>query len=187
MFLSYFDTDLEITNSIDRFRNKKLVMGYELWAGEISPLTALIGAEKNNFVIRALLQLYDNIPFIRNGEMDETTNVVRFSRWFTEKYGFNKPYDGTKETVLEDGHIIYPYYFFCVPVNNKENYSIHHFNGSWIDPYHRKCKLNIGNYKVVRFKKRLNVEGDWLPILSCEKKIFEANLFGSKYCILKTA
>lgn len=183
----YFDTDLEVTNNIDRFLEYKLVMGYEIWNGEISPLTAFLGAEKRNNVVRDLLDLYTDLPFIKNGEMDETTNVLRLSRWLGEKYDFNKPYDGTQFTKIKDDLVIFPYWFFCTPENNKENYSIHHFNGSWIDPYIRKTILKFGKYKIVRYKKRLGIEGTYLPLISGEKKVCEIIVTDKrKYCLIQS-
>ncbi|MBQ7884186.1 MAG: hypothetical protein IJ320_07520 [Phascolarctobacterium sp.] len=109
----YFDTDLEITNNIDKFREyDALVLGYEIWNGEVSPLTALIGSTKGNNVIREILNLYDNITFIKNGDLDETTNVVRIAKFLEERYGFKQPYDGTKFTKLKEDIVIFPYYFF---------------------------------------------------------------------------
>ncbi len=60
----YFDTDLEITNSLDIFLNNNFVSGFENFNGKISPIiTALIGAGKGNSVICELLKEYDDIPF----------------------------------------------------------------------------------------------------------------------------
>ena len=182
----YCDTDLEITNSIESFRKHKMIIGFEIWNGEVSPLTALIGSEKGNKIIKAWLELYDDIPFIKNGEMDETTNVVRVSRWLQEVYDFKKPYDGTRLTKLREDVLIFPYWFFCTSENDKENYAIHHFNGSWLDPYVRKCKLSLGKYKLVRFRKRAKIKGDTLPILNNEIKICQFSFWGIKWCVLKS-
>ena len=182
----YFDTDLELTNYIDKFRIYNFVTGYELYDGVVHPITAFMGTTPENNVVNALLEEYNNVPFIKNGIMDETTNTIRITKYFSSKYAFNKPYSGDNTTVLEDKIVIFPYYFFFTPENNKENYAIHHFNGSWIDPYVRKNLFIIGDYKLVRYKRRPNVEGSYMPLLSNEKKVYEFSIFENrKYCILK--
>ena len=42
----YFDSDLEITQPIDKFRDKAFISGYENWHGEYSPITAFMGGRK---------------------------------------------------------------------------------------------------------------------------------------------
>lgn len=167
----YFDTDLEITQNIDKFLELDFVSGYENYNGHIYPIvSAFMGAKKETPLIKALLNLYENIPFVQNGELDQTTNTVRIARYFQEKYGLSKPYDGTKTTVLEENCILYPSYYFCVPEENKENYSVHHFNGSWFDAYSRKLVLSFMNIKILRFKKTNKVEGK-MNFLKNERKL----------------
>ena len=57
-----------------------------------------------------------------------------------------------KKIVLENNVVIYPSYYFCKPQDNKENYAIHHFDGSWLDPYVRKNKFSFGKYTLVTIK-----------------------------------
>ena len=173
----YFDSDLEVTQSIEAFRKDKFISGYENWYGTYHPITAFMGAEKNNKIISDLLSEYDDLHFVVNGKMDLTTNTKRISEYLRKHFDLNVPYDGTKKTELCKGHIIYPSYFFCTPEDNKENYSIHHFNGSWLDPkekkaYARKDYFKIGRLKLVRFKKQLHREGNDLPLSDNEKIIF---------------
>lgn len=182
----YCDSDLEITQNIDIFKANKFFTGYEKWEGICSPITAFMGAEKHNFVVEDLLREYDSIPFIVNGEMDQTTNVTRVANYFSRKFGLKKPYDGSVSTILADGYIIYPSYFFCTPENDNSSYSIHHFNGSWLDSYDRKNLLSFMRYKLVRFKKRSAGEGNYLPISSVEQKIMEFDISSvKKVCIIK--
>jgi hypothetical protein len=47
---------------------------------------------------------------------------------------FGKEYDlklNGKFQIVKDGLVIYPMETFTLDLNNKENYTIHHFNGSW--------------------------------------------------------
>lgn len=181
----YCDTDLEITASIEKFRQYDFVGGYELYNNHVSPMTAFIGATKNNPIINDFLKTYDNIPFIKNDELDETTNVIRIAKYFEQKYGLTKPYNGRETTILEEKAAIFPINFFCTPDYNKENYAIHHFSGSWLGSYSRRKKIGIGKYKIVRFKKNRYVEDENLPLLANEKILLEINILGKIYCLIK--
>lgn len=182
----YFDTDLELTKSIDEFRNNKFIIGWEVNLNEVHPMTAFIGATKNCSVVNDLLQTYESIEFIKNGEMNLKTNVLYFAEYFRKRYGLIKPYDKDSEIYLEDRVVIKPSYYFCTPENNKENYAIHHFNASWVDPWLRRKIFNVGKYKIVRFRKNINVKGDHKPLLTNEKIVSEFSLSSNKkYCIIE--
>lgn len=103
-----------------------------------------------------------------------------------EKYNFEGSYDGTKVTNINKDIVIFPYWFFCTPENGKENYTIHHFNGSWVEPYSRKCKFSAGKYRLVIFIKRKDIEGDYLPLLDGEIKLCEISIYSTKWCVLKS-
>lgn len=163
----YFDSDLEITAPIDEFRKHGFVTGYENWKGNYSPITAFMGAEKDNKIIQDLLDEYDNLHFIVNGIMDQTTNTQRITNYFADNFGLLPPYDGSKATILDKKSCIYPSFYFCTPEPNKTNYSVHHFNASWFDAYDRKVKIKIGKYSVDRFRKIRDVGA--LPLASNEK------------------
>jgi len=151
----YFDSDLEITQSIESFRDNKFITGYENWNENISPITALMGAEKSNEIVKHLLDEYTNISFIKpDGALDQMTNTVRITNFFANKYGLTNPYDGTKITALGNDGVIYPYFYFCTPKDDEVNYSIHHFSATW-HPKYRKFEekfwkvLNMPNYHVL--------------------------------------
>lgn len=187
----YFDTDLELTKSIDFFREHAFVSGYENWRGICSPITAFMGAEKDNHIISELLQEYDNLHFIVNGKMNQTTNTKRITNYFEQHFGLHPPYDGTQKTELCKKHFIYPSYYFCTPELNKENYSIHHFNGSWLDTpekrsYFRKLCLKISRLKLVIFIKRTGAETDNVPLEDNEIIVFSYNIFNRlKICLIR--
>lgn len=182
----YFDTDLELTNNIEKFRNYKFVIGHEIWDGTFSPLTAFMGAVKGNKIVEDLLKEYDNLEFIKNGEIDYTTNVERFIDYIDNIYGIKKPFNGEKTLELENKIFIFPYYYFCTPVHNKQNYSIHHFNGSWISDIDRKVVCQIGKYKIIRLKKKSTTVKSALPIYLNEKIISKIKTSSTRiYCIVK--
>lgn len=150
----YFDSDLEITANIDKFCDNKFITGYENWGGTVSPFTAFMASEKNGKIVNALLSEYDGLAFLRqDGTYDLTTNTVRVSRLFENQYGLCAPYTGSETTKLGTDGIIMPSWYFCRPVEGKENYAIHHFNGSWLDGWNRKTKIKIGKLSLVRFRK----------------------------------
>ncbi len=151
----YFDSDLEITANIDKFRNNSFITGHELYKGTVFPFTAFMGSEPNGKIVKTLLSEYDDIDFVNlDGTLNQKTNTVRVSELFGKKYGVLTPYDGTKQIKLDKDGIIEPWWFFCTPRNGFENYSIHHFNGSWLDGFSRKTKIKCGRYSLVRFRRR---------------------------------
>lgn len=169
----YFDSDLEITAPIDKFRNHDFVTGYENWKGLYSPITAFMGATKGNKIIKDLLHEYDNLHFLVDGHMDKTTNTNRITKYFENNFGLKSPYDGAKTTTLDNTSVIFPSFYFCTPEQGKENYSIHHFNASWYDGYDRKTKLKFGKYSLVRFKKIFKTET--LPLQNNEKIVWRTH------------
>lgn len=183
----YFDSDLEITNDIDKFRKDKFVTGYESIAGIVWPFTAFMGAEKDSNIIKELLSQYDNLHFINpDGTYNQLTNTIRVSEYFGKKYGIVAPYDGTKTTKLGDDGIIYPYWYFCTPVNGKPNYSIHLFNGSWLDGWNRKNKLVIGNFSIVRFRRVHHT--NTIPMKPGEKMLCKIYVSPKKfYALIRTS
>lgn len=182
----YFDSDLEITQNIDKFRNNKFVTGHEMLKGAVFPFTAFMGSEPHGHIVKTLLQEYDDIEFVNSdGTLNLTTNTVRVSNLFGNHYGVLPPYDGTKEIKLDKDGVIYPWWFFCTPRENYENYSIHHFNGSWLDGYNRKTKLKIGNYSLIRFRKVFRT--NTIPLAINEKIIFRIKTAPKCfYAIIKT-
>lgn len=150
----YFDSDLEVTANIDKFRKNKFISGYEKnIIGQCFPFTAFVGSEPDGKIISALLADYDGEHFINSeGSLNLKTNTVRVSEFFAQ-YGVKQPYNGSERLLLGNDGVIEPSWFFCTPETGKENYTIHHFNGSWLDGYKRKNKFKIGNLYLVRFRK----------------------------------
>ncbi|MBP3499276.1 MAG: hypothetical protein J6J97_04225 [Akkermansia sp.] len=170
----YFDTDLEITQPLKKEMHQfDFISGYENWKGHISPVTAFMGAKKGCPIISDMLSEYDDISFLINGEPDLTTNTTRITAYFEEKFGLTEPYDKNATTKLNDCGILYPSYIFCTPEKGKENYAIHHFNGSWkvYENWSRKKLLSIWRYRLVLFKNLFYQEEDKLPMREGERWI----------------
>ena len=135
----YMDTDVEVLKPLDRFLSHHAFSGFE--DNHHIP-TGIMGAEKNNPWISYLLSYYDNRRFILpDGSYDMTTNVVVITNMTKSKY-FLKC-DNTYQNLCNDV-VIYPKDFFC-PKDCSTNkllitnntHAIHHFSGSWVDPYSR--------------------------------------------------
>ena len=173
----YLDTDVEITQNIDRFLVHDFVSGFEKWKDIYSPVTAFMGAKQEHKIIKYLLEYYLTHEFETKDGLDMEPNTKRISNYFMKNFGLKKPYDGTKTIELCKNCMIYPYYYFCTPEEGKENFSIHHFNASWLDNYDRKKLFRLGNFRISRIKLRKGKNPDILPVLSSEKliKIFKLN------------
>ncbi|MDO4527302.1 MAG: glycosyltransferase [bacterium] len=169
----YFDSDLEITHSIDKMREFPFISGYENWEGLYSPITAFMGACKDSCIIKDLISEYTDLPFIVNGEPDLTTNTRRITSYFKSKYGLSEPYNGHDTTLLGEDGILYPSYYFCTPEEGKDNYAIHHFNASWkiYENWERKKLFSIARYKLVSFKKLFEQDEDKFPLRDGEQEI----------------
>ena len=127
----YFDTDIEITKSID------FVLGDGIWLGREDNdylATAMIGVkEPNNVHIQNIFKIYDDIEFDANN-MYKFTNPKIFTKYF-KKYGLKI---GDSKQVLKDDIHIYPKEFFNPKSYDGKNNKftdntciIHHFDASW--------------------------------------------------------
>ena len=167
----YFDSDLEITQNIDKFRDNKFITGHEMLNNAVFPFTAFMGSEPHGHIVKTLLSEYDDIDFEKpDGTFDQMTNTIRVSNLFGEQYGVLPPYDGTRQIKLGNDGIIEPWWFFCTPCENHENYSIHHFNGSWVDGFERKTKIKIWRFEIVRFRRVFKT--NTIPLKKYEHIIF---------------
>lgn len=129
----YFDSDNEIFKSFDRFLDLDFFSGYENWNGIISSFTAVVGAKKDNHIIKDLLDEYNDLHFIKpDGTLDLYPNTKRVTTYFQKKYSFVPPYDSTYTKYLEDKSIIFPANVFCNYEEGK-SYAVHHFNASWCE------------------------------------------------------
>lgn len=181
----YFDTDLEITNRLDNFLDKDFVTGFEEFNGKVAPITALMGAKKDNKIISDLLSEYKDIDFIKNGKMDTTTNVTRITKYFEQEYNYTSKNKADETFLLRENSIIYPVYYFCLKKEGKINYSIHHYCGSWVDGYSRKNILSIGKNKLVRFRRRKNINNEEFPLLKNEEITNKIKILNYVICLVK--
>lgn len=121
----YMDSDVEVLQSLDRFRKHRAFTGHET---SEKMVTATMGSEPGHPWIKYLLNYYDNATF---NTTPNTDIITKMSSNLVEKmeYGFR---------YLKDGVVIYPVDTFC-PFNHQSmvanptpnTYAIHHFSGSW--------------------------------------------------------
>lgn len=179
----YFDSDLEVTAPVDKFRAYDFLTGFEktLDGKRVRPITALMASAPGNPIIGSLLSDYEHLHFINNGVADMTTNTDRITTHFRQKFGLSKSrYNRGEDTVfLDETSAIFPYYFFCTPKPGAENYAIHHFNGSWVPPGKRKVIGAIGNWRLLKFTFKEGEE-PFLPESNGEKIVLRLSLPGNK-------
>ena len=129
----YFDTDVEVLKSFDVFLEQEAFTGFET---NDSPVTAVMGSEKNHPVFREFLRHYEEKEFINeSGEMNLVTNTHTISDYLISN-GI-KP-NGKEQQI--NGFRVYPALYFC-PNNlsriwnrpSPKSYAIHYFDQSWKD------------------------------------------------------
>lgn len=179
----YLDTDVELKDSLERFRGDSLCMGLNLSG---YPQTALIGAEPHHPIIEELLEQYSRSRFILGeGCYDETANNDKFFRLF-KHHGVTLT-DLTQDAAHEPlpGVKFYPCSLLCHPIGEQENIAHHHLKGSWLTPFKRKAvyRLPFG-LRAIRLKARVRFGGKGdLGMLEDEKILAKAH-FGRTVLVL---
>ena len=154
----YLDTDVELVKSLNSVLNNQFFFAIEKDSNpatqkeNICVATGLgFGAEKENPVLKTLLNEYDNQHFIVNGKMDLTPCPIRNTRALL-LYGFRC----IDETQQFNNGTVYASDYFC-PIEcstHKKHFtentvSIHHYNVSW------KTKHQILGYKLRIMKRKI--------------------------------
>lgn len=129
----WLDTDVQILKSLDDFLSNKLFLGCENFT-HIE--TAIIGAEKENIVLKDILNFYNDEIW-----QSELYSSPRIMSYILTKYGFSGGSD--KILQLKNDVIIYPpKYFYPYKLNSvyssecltKNSYAIHWWKASWGRP-----------------------------------------------------
>lgn len=176
----YLDTDVQITNSLNPFLHHDFFIGYESYKDSFCPMSAVIGSKPYNNIIKDLLDEYKKLHFITiQNTYDLTPNTVRFGYYFNKKFDIPFPSDTDNLTILDKNSFIYPYHYFCNQLDNKKNYTIHHYNGSWIDGYARRDKFSFFNFRITRFK-RISKKNNVMPLWHNEKILLKIGLTSNK-------
>ena len=139
----YLDTDVEIKRNIDDLRYQEAFCGVEKW--QVINFGGLSGAMKGNPMIRAFLDARENILFCDdNGILNRNT-----CGFYDTKVALRYGYMISGETQTINGMNVYaydyfhPYDYMSRTVNETEHtYSIHWFNGGWLDGKMKKANDN---------------------------------------------
>ena len=123
----YLDSDVEVFKNLDKFLVHSAFSGFENFKGTLSPITAVMGSEKEGSWVSNLLSGYNNKNFIIGNKMDLTTNTKTITSQLINEYQIKV--DDSYQVVGDDIHI-YTSNYFCNDSSN--SYALHHFNGSWI-------------------------------------------------------
>lgn len=145
----YFDTDVEIIKPMDKILQEGAFMGCESDFNSPKGIRVAAGlgicCESKHKIYKELINLYQDLHFIENNNIN-TTTVVEYTTRILINNGL-KNIAGIQDIA---GIKIYPKEFFC-PIDYSTNkllitsntYSIHHYAASWHGP---KEKL----YRIVR-------------------------------------
>ena len=146
----YMDTDVEVLKDITSFLDLKAFSGFD---NEKQIPTGIMASEKDGRWVNELLKDYDNKHFVNpDGSFDMTTNVVLITNTTKRLYPFVE-----KNSYQDFGDVVFfPKDYFC-PKNHEDgkvyltdnSYTIHHFNGSWLDDKTKKKR------KIYQFITRL--------------------------------
>lgn len=167
----YFDTDVEVINSLDTIISEGSFMGCELnfdepFTGNKQQVEVVnpglgIGAEASLPFYRELLDLYESQHFVdKDGRLNLETIVTK-TTGLLRKHGF----EGNSSIEHIAGINIYPNEYFC-PVNyhtgiiniTAHTVAIHHYKESWLSPLDKlineieRSRSGVGSveYKIRR-------------------------------------
>lgn len=171
----YFDTDVELIASIDKFLDDKLFCGWENrdplldQMGEQYENSVAFGlgfgAEENHPVLKKILGIYENLSFYQD---DGSLNLIACPKYQTmalQEFGLS-----TEERSYQNLGIatVYPEDYFSPKsimtgkiVLTKNTVSIHHFTMSWVDPIDRMRQLfvkkftNYIGYRASKFAEKI--------------------------------
>ena len=122
----YMDTDVEVYKPLDEFLSQEGFTGFEC---NHYPVTATLGAEKRNPVIKLMLDYYNCIDFIK---YDNWQDYIKYQETNTCIISNILGMLGIDRDRNVEQHIkhfaVYPQSYFFT---KDEGYTYHSFNGSW--------------------------------------------------------
>lgn len=157
----YLDTDVKLIKTLDDFLNTKCFMGFE---NDVSIAPGLImGAEKKSVYMLEFMNYYNTLSFyLEDGNLNLKT-VCDIVTENLEKKGLQK---NGKSQIVENIHIYSQEYFAPYNIENNilritpNTYSIHLYEGSWLNTKEKKYKKKIKFYNKIEYifgKKFLNI------------------------------
>ena len=128
----YFDIDVEVVKPIDGFLDTGMFIGFE---SDVEINTGQgFGAEKNFYLVKKMLDIYNETPFINPDGTSNMTPSPKYTSKIMEAEGF--VLNNTRQTI---GNIeVYPTEYFCPKdwrndetIITPNTYTVHHFMASW--------------------------------------------------------
>ncbi len=154
----YLDTDVELIHSLDSLLDNKCYIGIQ--QNEKLCNTGLgFGAEKNNVIIKKMMDVYDEIVF------DETKKNTFACPWLNDKILTEIGYQHSNEVEFLEDITIYPPRFFDPYPSGKgydlmceDTFSSHHYAATWTsgaNRWKRKVVRIVGEKNFMRLKRLL--------------------------------
>lgn len=164
----YLDTDVELIKSLDPLLKNKAFIGFE--NQKMVNLGLGFGAEKNNVVIKKLLDDYNDLHFINDdGSLNRVASPAIQTKSLME---LGLKTNGQKQII--NGLTVYPSEFFTgidfntgLSTKTEKTFSIHHYDGSWLSPeekkideLRKKCfkKYGLRLGRIVWLEKQIEIE-----------------------------
>lgn len=122
----YMDTDVEVYKSLDEFLSDPAFSGFE----DINyPVTATLGAEKGNPVIKMMLDYYNSVDFKLYDDWRDYIKYEETSTCVQSNILGLLGIDRQKNEIQRlKSFVVYPREYFFT---KDEGYTYHSFNGSW--------------------------------------------------------
>ena len=117
----YMDTDVEVFKPLDRFLTNKVFTGFQ---EPHYPVTALMGAERENKLIKEMLDYYNDKEFKLMPQLHLYENNTRIMSDYIARY-IDRDRDEYQES---EEIVVFPSSTFC-----NGNYAKHHMFFSWRD------------------------------------------------------
>lgn len=160
----YLDSDLELRRSLDRFLIHSAFTGFERKG---IPFTAVWGSVPQHKLAKMVLDYYTMVDITDVMGIPNTTFV---SEILVKEFNVNRELDSLQDCA--EGLVIYPSNFFCI--NVPDNYSVHHFAGTWLD---EKLSMNYADFVLAEFYaealKRLEAKGVQIDFTPDRQKLIK--------------
>ncbi len=154
----YLDTDVEIRRSIDDLRYQKAFCGVEKW--QIINFGGLSGSVKGNPMLKEFLDSRQEIFFLNEDGSQNKNTCGFYDTRVALKHGYR--IDGTSQSIGDINVYAYdffqPYDYMSGIINETGNtYSVHWFNGGWLDEKMKKANEEAKQIYSNLYRKALNL------------------------------
>lgn len=139
----YLDTDVELLRSLDDLRGQGALCGVEKW-GNIN-MGGCSGAMKHHPMIGEMLAYRENIPFVYpDGTMNlETCGVYETQPFIKHGLVINNSVQRINDMTVFPSDFFHPYdYMSGETILTNNTFSIHHFNGGWLNGQARQARTD---------------------------------------------